>query len=775
MANSNRFQQITGKDSYSGAQTRGLRRPGANPDAFSPPGLAADTGRPTASIWLYVGGLCVTLSGLFAVNYGHEEPAFAMTTYVVAIVGYACSYLFRRYEVGFESLRLPLLVLVGLGLFAWLSAGPGENAGDGHSVVMDRSHALETLCVCVALLQPFASFSDMAVLFSCVPCMSLIALVSTTSPDSEVQYSFLVFIAAATFLMVHENYLRTRSRSSVAGAPQSDRKLFGGQLQLAMGCVVCAFVLANLVAVPMRAFGTSISIANGWGQAVNYRVRAAANTAGILSDDSQTLAIGTGPVIESDLPVMRVEAPPGLNWRGSTYDYYTGRAFENRLQVVHRLATVDEAADLQSLEHFHRVGDKPSDSDFAVYRPNLSPAEPLPSEMKGARSIRETVTVLVGAVSRCYAPGFVREVQVPRDQALVSTDSGGLFATTSFAANAKYHVTSVVPTDDETVLRASSKLPATYPGIITARYLQLAPFGVQESDKLRQLARQITAGMTNTLDMAAAIRSYIARTCKYNLQAPAAPADSDRVENFLTVSKQGYCDSFAASMTMLCRYAGIPSRVASGYITGQADGQDAFIVRQKDKHAWSEVYFPGVGWAPFDATDGSEDISNHREQARVQHVSFFGWIFTHGILPPILLAALAVLTAYLLWTELIPRLRPTARILGADGRPASNIAVLRAYHDACNILDRRGLRRARSSTPSEFLEEVLPRLTSTSTEAIEAFKTATALHDRFHYGRETATGGDVREAEAAAVRLRTALSRVSARTLASLQPVPQTT
>ena len=231
---------------------------------------AAENAPAEVSPWLYVAGLCVTLSGLYAVNYGREAPAFAMATYLVATFGYVVSYVLRRFRVEYDSLKLPALVLVGLGLFAWLSTGHSGGTGDAEKVLTDRSHAMQILCVWVALLQPFAALTDMAVLSSCVPCMSLIALVSTTSPDSEVQYSFLVFVAAATFLMVHENYLRTRSLSSISGAARSERKLFGGQLQLAAGTVACAFLLANLVAIPMHAFGRSLSLANGWGQTNTY-------------------------------------------------------------------------------------------------------------------------------------------------------------------------------------------------------------------------------------------------------------------------------------------------------------------------------------------------------------------------------------------------------------------------------------------------------------------------------------------------------------------------
>ena len=165
----------------------------------------------------------------------------------------------------------------------------------------DRSHAMQMLCVWVALLQPFAALSDMAVLSSCVPCMSLIALVSTTSPDTEVQYSFLVFIAAATFLMVHENYLRTRSHrrsSGPYGRPreraQAVRRASSSWRSAASPARFCWRTWSRS---PCTRSGRSLSLANGWGRpsSLHSGSSSLAGAAGHLANDDKTLAIGDRP------------------------------------------------------------------------------------------------------------------------------------------------------------------------------------------------------------------------------------------------------------------------------------------------------------------------------------------------------------------------------------------------------------------------------------------------------------------------------------------------
>ncbi len=101
-----------------------------------------------------------------------------------------------------------------------------------------------------------------------------------------------------------------------------------------------------------------------------------------------------------------------------------------------------------------------------------------------------------------------------------------------------------------------------------------------------------------------AIRAWVANRCVYSLAVPPIPPEADHVHAFLGDTRRGYCDMFASSMAVLCRTAGIPARLATGFAPGDPDG-DSFNLRGEDKHAWTEVYFPRVGWVAFDPTAGS--------------------------------------------------------------------------------------------------------------------------------------------------------------------------
>jgi hypothetical protein len=44
------------------------------------------------------------------------------------------------------------------------------------------------------------------------------------------------------------------------------------------------------------------------------------------------------------------------------------------------------------------------------------------------------------------------------------------------------------------------------------------------------------------------------------------------------------------------------AEIAAGFSPGSPDGPDRYLVRELDSHSWTEVYFVGIGWVPFEPT-----------------------------------------------------------------------------------------------------------------------------------------------------------------------------
>ena len=113
-------------------------------------------------------------------------------------------------------------------------------------------------------------------------------------------------------------------------------------------------------------------------------------------------------------------------------------------------------------------------------------------------------------------------------------------------------------------------------------------------------ALTLTAASPTAYDAVKAIERHLQAEYVYTEQVPSADVPLD---NFLFEERRGYCQQFSGAMAMMLRMVGIPARVAAGFAPGSYNRDTReYRVRDLDAHSWVEVYFPGIGWVPFDPT-----------------------------------------------------------------------------------------------------------------------------------------------------------------------------
>ena len=82
----------------------------------------------------------------------------------------------------------------------------------------------------------------------------------------------------------------------------------------------------------------------------------------------------------------------------------------------------------------------------------------------------------------------------------------------------------------------------------------------------------------------------------------AVPKGETALGDFMTRTRSGHCEYFAAAAVLLLRAAGIASRYATGYaVMERSDLEDAYIVRSRHSHAWTRAWVDGR-WTDLDTT-----------------------------------------------------------------------------------------------------------------------------------------------------------------------------
>lgn len=144
--------------------------------------------------------------------------------------------------------------------------------------------------------------------------------------------------------------------------------------------------------------------------------------------------------------------------------------------------------------------------------------------------------------------------------------------------------------------------------------------------KTREFSKQwLKQGLSPEIIVQQALQYFRQQAFYYSLSPPVLTGDS--VDEFLFNTREGFCEHYAAAFTVLMRAAGIPSRVVTGYLGGEINQMGEYmLVRQRDAHAWSEVWLEGQGWVRIDPTGAvaPERINSGIDTALPQQYSPLG-------------------------------------------------------------------------------------------------------------------------------------------------------
>ncbi len=313
-----------------------------------------------------------------------------------------------------------------------------------------------------------------------------------------------------------------------------------------------------------------------------------------LESDGQTELSFSSPLSTSSRQLFIVTADEPTYWRIRRYDTYHSWGWTSS-EVVERevdFLTAGETADS-------------TEGEMVTYTVE--------------NKLRTDVLLVIGEFESASIPALIQTLSVaedgeelPASSDNASTEAAGgnftieedVIAVVSpkiMKPYQQYTVTAYINTlTTEELLQTGED----YPEGVTDRYLQL-PDTLPEQVVL--LSQEITAVAETALDKVLAVKEYL-QDLEYNLKAETPPADTDGVAHFLFETGEGVCTNFATAMAVMLRSVGVPARLNTGFLEGVLDKDTgSYILRAKDYHARTEVYFPGYGWVEFSATPGDDD------------------------------------------------------------------------------------------------------------------------------------------------------------------------
>jgi transglutaminase-like putative cysteine protease len=525
--------------------------------------LAALTLAPLVSgiTWMFVAAITVVtmmVTGIIARQLLRWWPAVAAMQALVLLLTLLVLFARSRIVEGPGAVEL-LLQLVDAGFQVTREQAPPVEATQGIVLLVAGSTGLIALLVdllAATLRQPALAGLPLLAVY-CVPA----ALLDGGLP----WYYFLLAASGFLLLLTADSGDRVRGWGRVlASSGNVGRRPADGGMA-AGGRRVGAAAVLMAVAIPAVVPGLSNQIIGGNGEGDgNGRGGRTITRINPILDLRRDLTSPRNTELLSYTTTVRNPAP----LRIVTSDVFDGRLWE------------------------------PSTGSIPPSQKTENPLPPPPGLGNAVQTIDADTEISIGPLNETYLP-------LPYPTQSVAVAGDWLYDATTLnvigdgitTRNLKYKVRHLDVQPTARQLDESGVAPPS----ITGKYLNLPPnMPVAIADTARRIAKEGS-------DYRKAIRLqrwFRSGAFEYSLDAPEATS-SDAIRDFLE-QRKGYCVHFASAMAVMARALNIPARIAVGFLPGDRQPNETWIISANDAHAWPELYFEGVGWTRFEPTPRSE-------------------------------------------------------------------------------------------------------------------------------------------------------------------------
>ena len=153
------------------------------------------------------------------------------------------------------------------------------------------------------------------------------------------------------------------------------------------------------------------------------------------------------------------------------------------------------------------------------------------------------------------------------------------------------------------------------------------PGGSGNIETLERIVSEITEGnKLSVQEFTTRALDYLRTNHNYDLgyDVTSREEEGDVLIRWLNSKSPGHCELFAGSFTLLARMAGHPARIVTGFKGGAWNGyENYYMVRNRNAHAWCEIYDGEGSWVLVDPTSGTQGYNTSGGLTAVSASTFY--------------------------------------------------------------------------------------------------------------------------------------------------------
>ena len=161
-------------------------------------------------------------------------------------------------------------------------------------------------------------------------------------------------------------------------------------------------------------------------------------------------------------------------------------------------------------------------------------------------------------------------------------------------------------------LNSESQLPvkllASNKGV--SKYLSASKYVQSDEREIKNTAKAITNNTTYESAAVASLMLWVSENLKYDANVSSHDA------SWTFHNRRGTCENYAHLSLALLRSVGIPARYVSGYLVDGEIQVNGYVTSygyrwDAGPHSWIEVYYPDLGWVPYEPQKTLGFVDNH--------------------------------------------------------------------------------------------------------------------------------------------------------------------